>query len=212
MAANRKPINKEGFAMKTGALASLLSAFFLGSLLFAVASASSLSDAQVRNFVASWSQVAQLFDEYDEDEFMDEDEDDDDDDESFSPTTMVSDMLSAIEGDPIHAQVQAIARQHGFSSMDEWGTVGDRVMRAAFALAMGDFGLPTEEHLERSIREIEQNPHLDEQHKQEIIRSMREAAAMSAEVAAAPEADKAAVRPYLDELFPDHDDDDDYDD
>ncbi len=197
--------------MKSGTLVSLFSVVFLGSLLFAVASASSLTDAQVRNFVASWSQVAQLFDEddYDDDEFIDED---DDDDETFSAVSMISDMLRAMEGDPVYARVEAIARQHGFSSVNEWGSVGDRVMRAAFALSMGDFGLAAEDRMEESMQEIEQNPHLTDEHKQEILRGMREAAAMRAEVAAAPEADKAAVQPYLDDIFPDYDDDDDYDD
>jgi hypothetical protein len=196
--------------MKTGALVSWLSAFFLGSLLFAVASASSLTDAKVKSFVASWSQVAQLFDEhdYEDDEFIDDDEDD----EIFSAVNMISDMLRAMEDDPVYARVDAIARQHGFSSIDEWGAVGDRVMRAAFAVSMGDFGLDAEERLEQAMREIDQNPHLTEEQKQEFLRSMREAAEMRAEVAAAPEADKAAVRPYLDEIFPDDDDDDDYDD
>ena len=197
--------------MKSGTLVSLFSVVFLGSLLFAVASASSLTDAQVRNFVASWSQVAQLFDEddYDDDEFIDED---DDDDETFSAVSMISDMLRAMEGDPVYARVEAIARQHGFSSVDEWGSVGDRVMRAAFALSMGDFGLAAEGRMEESMQEIEQNPHLTDEHKQAILRSMREAESMRAEVAAAPEADKAAVQPYLDDIFPDYDDDDDYDD
>ena len=197
--------------MKAGTWVSLLSAFFLGSLLFAVASASSLTDAQVRNFVASWSQVAQLIDDDDDDEFMDE-YDDDEDDEFFSAVSMISDMLRVMEDDPVYADVEAIARQHGFSSIDEWGSVGDRVMRAAFALSMGDFGLAAEDRMEQSMHEIEQNPHLTDEHKQEILRSMREAAAMRAEVAAAPEADKAAVQPYLDDIFPDYDDDDDYDD
>jgi len=206
--------------MKRGALVSSFSAFLLGSLMFAVASASSLTDAQVRSFVASWTEVAQLFDEYDDDdefidEYDDDDEfideyDDDDNDEIFSAVSMVSDMLKAMEGDPAYARVEAIARQHGFSSIDEWGAVGDRVMRAAFALSMGDFGLAAEERTEQYMREIEQNPHLTEEHRQEILHSMREAAAMRAEVAAAPDADKAAVRPYLDAVFPDYEDDDDY--
>lgn len=196
--------------MRAGTWLSLLSAFFLGSLLFAVASASSLTDVQVRNFVASWSQVTQLFDEYDDDdEFMDE-YDDDGDDELFSAVSMISDMVRAMEGDPAYAQAEAIVRQHGFSSIDEWGSVGDRVMKAAFALSMGDFGLAAEDRMEESMQEIEQNPHLTDEHKQEILRSMREAAAMRAEVAAAPEADKAAVQPYLDDIFADYDDDDDY--
>ena len=195
--------------MKAGTWVSLLSAFFLGSLLFAVASASSLTDAQVRNFVASWSQVAQLIDDDDDDEFMDE-YDDDEDDEFFSAVSMISDMLRVMEDDPVYADVEAIARQHGFSSIDEWGSVGDRVMRAAFALSMGDFGLAAEDRMEQSMHEIEQNPHLTDEHKQEILRSMREAAAMRAEVAAAPEADKAVVQPYLDDIFADYDDDDDY--
>lgn len=196
--------------MKTGALVASLSALFLGSLLFAVASASSLTDAQVRSFVASWTQVAQTFDEYDDDdEFIDE-YDDDEDDETFSAVSMISDMLRAMEGDPVYSDVEAIARQHGFSSIDEWAAVGDRVMRAAFALSIGDFGLAAEERTEQYMREIEQNPHLTEEHRQEILRSMREAAAMRAEVAAAPDADKEAVEPYLDALFPDYEDDDDY--
>lgn len=93
--------------------------FFLGSLLFAVASASPVTDAQVRSFVASWSQATQLFDEYDEDEFMDED--DDEDDESFSPKSMVSDMLSAMEGDPVYTRVEGIVRQHGL-----WHSAGSQ--------------------------------------------------------------------------------------
>lgn len=193
--------------MKTNRSILFFAAFFLAATFFsASAYGASLTDAQVRNFVSSWSDVQVLFDEeYDEEDVYDGD----DDDYEFSPSTMISEGLAEIRGKPVYRSLQRLVRQHGFSGVDDWASVGDRVMRAALALNLEGHAPVMDDEMAQAMREIQENPHLSEEMKQDMIQAMQDSVAMMAEFEDAPEADKNAVRPYLDELLHVWEDEDD---
>ena len=174
-----------------------LGAVLLTLLLSFPAHGFSLTDAQVKNFINSFAEMQEMLDEsYDEAD----DPWDDEEDKDFSPSTMISDFMTEIRGHERYGNVERLIRQHGFSGVDEWSGVGDRVMRAAFALEMGEHAPEMDEEIAEFIRNLEDNPHIDEAQKQEIIKEMQAATASMEELAAAPEEDKDAVRPHMETL------------
>ena len=179
--------------MKT-ALSRSSGAVLLAFLLSFPAYGFSLTDTQVRNFIASFAEMQEMLDEsYDEAEDPRENEEDKD----FSPSAMISDFMTEIQGHELYGNVERLIRRHGFSGVNEWSAVGDRVMRAAFALEMGEHAPEMDEEMAEFMRNIEDNPHLDEAQKRQIINEMQAATESMAELAAAPEEDKDAVRPHM---------------
>jgi len=199
--------------MRKRTLRYVLALIVLSLLLPISAYAASLTDAQVRKFVSSWSDVTTLLDDaYDESEDAYGDDFDAHHDDDLSPSTMMSDMVEQIRGQAVYSQLRRLVRQHGFSGVDEWAQVGDRVMRAAFAIQLGDHAATMEEEMTRALKDIDENPHLTEEMKQDMKAAMAQSVAAMAELAATPEADKNAVLPHMDELEQmwGHDDEDDY--
>ncbi len=199
--------------MQKRTLRYVLASIILASLLPVAAYASSLTDAQVKKFVSSWNDVTTLLDDaYDESEDLYGDDLDADNGDDLSLSTMMSDMVALIRGEPVYSQLRRLVRQHGFSSVNDWAQVGDKVMRAAFAIQLGDHAANMEKEMARALKDIDENPHLTEETKQDMKAAWKSNAAAMAELAATPEADKNAVRPHMGELEQmwGHDDEDDY--
>src|SRR5690625_2786469 len=121
--------------------------------LTAQASSSNLTDAQVRNFIASMPDVEVLGEQYPE---IDDGLDEDDDEIDF--TNPISSGIAKMRGQEAYKSLSQIVKRHGFSSPEQWGQVGDRVVRAMMALSMDEDYSSARAEMAEAMKQIDDNP------------------------------------------------------
>ncbi len=93
----------------------------------------------------------------------------------------------------------AVIKRHGFSDLDQWGTIADRIMRAFAANSMNT-GLPQmDEQMQQALEQIEKSNMTDAQ-KDAMRQIMQSSSQMMDVYADVPETDKAAVLPFMSDL------------
>ncbi|SFR51497.1 hypothetical protein SAMN05216203_1048 [Marinobacter daqiaonensis] len=160
------------------------------------AQAESLTDSKIRSFIDSLESAQALGDEYPE---LEQDMADDNDMPDL--TRLFSSSLAKLDRNPqIRGKLKNIVVDHGFDSLESWGRTGDRIYAALVALEMGGQAAKSAREMEQALAEVENNPNISDAQKAEMRQRM--SAAMSGMEAAqnVPEADKQAVRPFVDEL------------
>ncbi|MFO8111811.1 MAG: hypothetical protein R6T92_04790 [Desulfosalsimonadaceae bacterium] len=177
----------------------LLSVFFLAVVLGGSVYASSLRDADIKNFISSMKEVQMAEEEYDDlDEFVDDEDFSEEDMEM--PDNPMSESIKALRGHEIYGRLDGIAKDHGFSDATHWASVGDRVLKAFFSILLEEEEPAMREEMERSLREIDENPHMSDAQKQEMKQMMKNAMSSMDAMADAPAEDVDAVRPHMGEL------------
>lgn len=149
-----------------------------------------LTDAQVRGFIASWPQVSALGEKHD--------------DGKRRPIDRRRPMSSAIEqmrGNKVEAELKNIVSPHGFTSLEQWGDVGDRVMMAYMVLSQPPLSeAKREEQFQQGLKNVEADPKLTPEQRQTIVKNMHKSHARNKATIAAAERDAPAVQPHLAEL------------
>lgn len=123
---------------------------------------------------------------------------------------MREDMAIIRNNAEANAKVTAMARKHGFSDVDEWMNTFLRVINAHMAV-MSEQPNP---EMDAMIEQMEAMPGVPKEQIEEMkaqVRQMQEA--QKQYFSSVPDADKRAVRPFMDELnqamnYYDEDDDD----
>lgn len=157
--------------------------------------AAALTDSQVRDFIASLPAFQQLADE----KAMPVDQLEEEQTE-FDFTSPISSALQGMQGGPEYAEFNSLVKQHGFSSLEQWGGVGDKVFRAFMALELAQETSGMEGEMAQALREIEQNPHLSAEQRAQMKQMMTGSMQMMQAIHEAPAADIDAVRPHLPQL------------
>lgn len=157
-----------------------------------------LTEGMVENFVDSMTAVRQWADSQDDLDKLE--------DMEMEPGTdaMTSPFSAAVTHMETHGRVgelESIVRDHGFDGMDEWGRVGDRVVRAFMAVEIEREHPEARAELEEARREIEDNPDIPEAQKEQLLEMLEASAgAMMSMIEEVPEADREALRPHLPRL------------
>ncbi|OJS98325.1 MULTISPECIES: hypothetical protein [Marinobacter] len=160
------------------------------------AQARDLTEKTVRSFIDSLGAAETLAEDHKE--FLDALEAEQDENMDFS--RLFSDSLKDLEGHAVHGQLEKLVKRYGFSSLEQWGQTGDRVYQAWFALEMDEQGGAPQNEMQQALAEIENSPHMTEEQKAQM-RAMLQSATSALDTAMnAPESDKRAVRPFMDEL------------
>lgn len=116
------------------------------------------------------------------------------------PVTEIEDPMEAdfermlAESAREHSEAEQIIRDAGFSSTEEWASIGDRIFNAWIAEEMAADADDMEAGMSEALREIEENPHMSAEQKQMMRQQLEQVQGMQAEIADAPEADRRAVR------------------
>ena len=187
--------------MKTRILMNVLVGLLVVPLMAVYAHGASLTDAQVKRFVASMEEVQQLFDEYDDLHEMDDDFDDFDGEIDMTfPENPMSDAIAEMRGHAVYNRLQGVVRKHGFSNVEQWAGTGDKVMMAFYSLLMEEAHPEAVAEMQAALREIDDNPYMGEAQKQEMRKMMESAMSHMSHLMDAPAADKAVVRPHMSEL------------
>lgn len=194
----------------------LIAGFVLMFALVGTVFAAPLRDADIKNFISSLKEIQTLEEEYDDLDQYYEDEAFDSGKSAEMPDNIMSDSIARLKGHEIYGRMQGIARSHGFRNVEQWAKVGDRVLRAFFTITFEEEDRDIKAEMERSLREIDENPYMTDEQKQEIKQMMQNTMASVEYMTGAPAEDVRAVRPHMDALrqvmeYDDYDDDDDYD-
>ncbi len=162
-------------------------------LLVSPAFAGDLDSQTVNNWADSMQELEEWGDRQGE---MDDDYTDVDD-----PGDFQSALSRMAEQD---REIERIIERHGFSDGAEWAETGSRIFNAYLAVEVREQEPEMQREFQQQIEEIEANPHLSDEQKQQMRSQMEQMMGMMGEIFTAPEADMAAVeanKSRLDELF-----------
>ncbi len=107
-----------------------------------------------------------------------------------------STAINQMQGHQAYNEMLAVIKRHGFSDLQQWGTTGDRIMRAFAANSM-QTGLPQmDEQMQQALEQIEKSDMTDAQ-KDDMRQIMQSSMQMMDIYADVPETDKAAVLPFM---------------
>ena len=181
------------------ALFMALSLALTGLMATAPAQAQSLTEDRVRAFIDSMNEAESLATEY-EDELEALQQADQGNLSDGDMSGMFSRSMEAIKGHEFYGELESLADNYGFDSVEEWATTGDQVFQAWMALEMEQQEPNMQAEMEAAMAEIENNPHMSEEQKAQMRAMMQSATTSMRTAQQAPESAKAAVRPFMDEL------------
>lgn len=176
----------------------LLTLICLLSLSALTAHAETLTDQTIRSFINSLETLQGMEEEFEE--LTDDLATGEDAGEMPDLSRIFSSSVEQMKGHDMHNQLEDVVQQHGFTSTEQWGRIGDRIFHAWSALEMGDQSGDMNREMASAMEEINNNPHMSEAQKQQMRQMMGGAMSAFEQAANAPEADKRAVRPHLDAL------------
>jgi hypothetical protein len=164
-------------------------------LVIAPAQAGTLTSNTIESFITSLQDMEAIFEDSEEDV---PDEEFEDDDMAIDFTRIYSGMVQEVsKHPPTQRKIRVLAKRHGFSSLDEWASAGDRIYTAYMAINMEGQPVMNESEMESYMASLKQLPE-DERNN---IREMMEGAIESNKtIRNAPREDIKAVRPYIDEI------------
>lgn len=154
-----------------------------------------LTGSEVQRFVASLPEVQRLADLIPEAELPEVDES-----AELDLSHPMSSTVQSLRGHAEYDRFSAVAKQHGFSSLEQWGQTGDRVLRAYLALEMEQQVPGMQAEMARALQEIEQNPHFSPEQREQMKQILTSSLKTMDSVGEAPAADLEVVRPHLAEL------------
>lgn len=181
------------------------------ALVSTLAFAGTLTDRQITGYIAAMAELEasdHAFDEHDEawEQHIEE--------QGLSFETMVSDSLTFMKTrDPESwSLVERASRDHGFSSVEEFAGVGDRIMLAYMNIESAEYAPMMEATMRETLAEIEANTFLSEEQKADMRKMMQQSQSQMSAAFDAPKADVEAIRPHLDAIrevigFEDEEDD-----
>lgn len=157
-----------------------------------------LTDDKVRAFVTTLKEAETLEEDFDD---LNEDLSQAGQD-GASPdfSSIFSDAVAQMRGHEAYERMESIVTDNGFDSMEDWGATGDRVFQAWMAVEMEQQHPEMAREMAAAMEEINNNPHLSEAQKEQMRSMMGGATAAMESARNAPEADKQAVRPHMNEL------------
>ena len=163
-----------------------------------LAHAEPLTDQKIRSFISSLEQLQGMEDEFEE---LNEDlATEEDAAEMPDMSRLFSSSVEKMKGHEMHDRLEKVVHQHGFDGTEQWGRIGDRIFHAWSALEMGEQSGQVDQEMAKAMAEIDNNPNMSEAQKQQMREMMGGAMSAYKQAANAPEADKQAVRPHLEDL------------
>jgi len=98
-----------------------------------------------------------------------------------------------------YEEMADVVEGHGFSGMEQWAEIGDRVIRAYGATQMDAKAPEMDAQMKQALEEIE-NANMSESQKQMMREMLQSSQQMMGVWADVPPADKAAVQPFMSEI------------
>ena len=108
----------------------------------------------------------------------------------------MSNLVKSVKASGMAGGFSSAIAGHGFSSMDKWGELGDRIVKALVTLQVSKEGDPRAE-MSRMMAEMQGSQHISEAQLKQIMAGMESSLKMLDIMADAPPEDVEAVRPHM---------------
>lgn len=105
---------------------------------------------------------------------------------------------------PHYGDIQGVLKQNGYSNADEWAQLGDRIITAYAANAMGKNKQVTPDQMGMAMQQMQNNPNIPPHLRAQMEQAMQGTQAMMESAQKAPEEDKRVVQrnaKVLDKFF-----------
>ena len=163
--------------------------------------ASPLTSDNIEHFMKAMKPLQQLSRKYD----LEKETKGSVDDFATKEFAPMSRSLDKIKDHKAYDEFTDIILDAGFSSVDQWANVGDRVMKSYISLRMKREMTPEQiQEIKKSMAEIENNAYLSAEMKKQFMANLQRTMAMVNDISNSDKADQEALEPYLpklDQLF-----------
>lgn len=167
---------------------------------FGASAADQLSGSQIKGFISSFPELKAMADK----RRIDFEKDRDRRRASAQGFSPFSEGITRLREAGAYGEANGIVRRHGFSSVEAWGGIADRILRAYIALSMQGQQGEMAAGMKDARSMIMNNPHMTEQQKAQALASINASMRSYKLIQEGNPADKAAILPYraqLDALF-----------
>ena len=124
-------------------------------------------------------------------------------DDVFSAEIMINQLKAA----NLYDEAEDIIQENGFDSPEQWADIQMRIMKAMISLEIEKEKLSGE--IQAQLEQIRNNPHISDEQKQMTLNMMESSMKMMESMSNASPADKAAIKPYLQQIQQKLNDDED---
>lgn len=119
----------------------------------------------------------------------------------FTDFAPMSRALDDVKDNEAYDEFEAIILKAGFSSSEQWASVGDRIMRAYTATnIIREMTPEKKQKMLKSIEEVKKNAYLSSEIKQQLLKSLTQSITMSENLTKETKKDQDALKPYLTKL------------
>ena len=154
----------------------------------------SLTPEIVQRFIDSIQDLREVSKKYNVDEIMSST--DSGDKTAAKTATPFSTAITKMQGHQAYNEMQETILKHGFSDVQSWGAIGDRIMKAFTANSIETEMPEMDEQMKQALEQIEKS-NMTEEQKEGMRQMMQSSMQMMNSYDSVPETDKAAVLPYM---------------
>lgn len=166
---------------------------FMLSLASVNAHAEALTDNKIRAFMETLENAQAMEPDF-------EQMNDSQDSESPDFSKIFSSSIKELKGEDSYDRLEAMVQNHGFKTLNEWATTGDRIYSAWIAIEMADQSPALRAELQSAMAEIESNPNMTAQQKAQMRAAMEAGLGFTQQAGEVSTADIEAVKPHLEAL------------
>lgn len=153
-----------------------------------------LTPQKVESFVESFRDLREIGKKYDAQEIMNPDISGGD--SMARAANPFSAAITHMQGHRAYNEMLAAINRHGYSDLQQWGTTGDRIMRAFAANSMETELPQVDEQMKQALEQIE-NSNLTDTQKKAMLQMMQLSTQAMDSYTDVSETDKAAVLPFM---------------
>jgi hypothetical protein len=154
----------------------------------------SLTPEIVQGFINSIQDLREVSKRYNADEIMSPTASGDK--TTAQSATPFSTAITRMQGHHAFNEMQETILKHGFSDVQSWGAIGDRVMKAFAANSIETEVPQMDEQMKQALEQIEKS-NMTEEQKEGMRQMMQSSIQMMNSYENVPETDKAVVLPYM---------------
>lgn len=150
-----------------------------------------LTPKVIEQWLTSTDSIQQWFDSH---EALQDDSPEEDDEGAFTLEYMIGELKAA----GVYSEAENVVQKAGYDSLEQWGDIQLRIVKAVMSIEI-EKGYASGE-IQSHLDQIKNNPHISEEQKAMALNMIQSSIDMAKSMANASPADKAAVKPYIQQI------------
>ncbi len=156
-----------------------------------------LGENDIQHFMNAMKPLQELGEKYDFPENTDTPAENPD----FADFSPMSRALKDVKDHESYEEFKTIILAAGFSTPQQWASIGDRIMRAYTSAKIIETMTPEKiQKMLKSIEEVKKNEYLSPEIKKQLLNNLTQALTMTDNLTESTKADQEALKPYLAKL------------